>query len=77
MTVASFAEAWIEIFCIAFMIFWYSVASFAEAWIEIIEPVAQDKGLRVASFAEAWIEIRSLPSVYHGLSRRFLRGSVD
>ena len=40
--VASFAEAWIEIFW--FVPYWYSlpVASFAEAWIEI-----NDKWLRI------------------------------
>ena len=34
--VASFVEAWIEIFCSCLPSSSYSVASFVEAWIEII-----------------------------------------
>ena len=33
--VASFAEAWIEIYDFVSACLWVSVASFAEAWIEI------------------------------------------
>ena len=55
--VASFAEAWIEIFSNRLASTGSKVASFAEAWIEISKKrylIAFDA---VASFAEAWIEI--------------------
>ena len=57
-TVASFAEAWIEICTLYVWTPWDTVASFAEAWIEI--KLAQDaiNFSGVASFAEAWIEIK-------------------
>ena len=56
--VASFAEAWIEIFVVNDRFYMYTVASFAEAWIEIDATLfgAGEAG-DVASFAEAWIEI--------------------
>ena len=59
LTVASFAEAWIEIYSTTLNGFCSSnVASFAEAWIEIAkQPKIYIGIMSVASFAEAWIEI--------------------
>ena len=55
--VASFAEAWIEIFLSPTPTPCAIVASFAEAWIEIEVINQRQNDLAVASFAEAWIEI--------------------
>ena len=55
--VASFAEAWIEMWLCQFGRQCSSVASFAEAWIEISCLKICDRIRGVASFAEAWIEI--------------------
>ena len=58
--VASFAEAWIEIWLIVLHFVLHYVASFAEAWIEIFGVTSKIRLHTVASFAEAWIEIASL-----------------
>ena len=56
--VASFAEAWIEMYSTTLNGFCSSnVASFAEAWIEIADNFSNPILGLVASFAEAWIEI--------------------
>ena len=55
--VASFSEAWIEIFAIFYLKCPNSVASFSEAWIEIIFKTLWHFSFSVASFSEAWIEI--------------------
>ena len=75
--VASFAEAWIEIYFFLRLQNRPLVASFAEAWIEIFVELGTLVATFVASFAEAWIEIRnkavnsvenmSLPSRKRGL----------
>ena len=60
--VASFAEAWIEIFEYDASLQHVDVASFAEAWIEIYEISQGEIRIScVASFAEAWIEISDCP----------------
>ena len=56
-TVASFAEAWIEISFLTTTSRQKLVASFAEAWIEIMQNGWNYVKQQVASFAEAWIEI--------------------
>ena len=55
--VASFAEAWIEMYRSLYVEPPLTVASFAEAWIEIGADYIQTEWIFVASFAEAWIEI--------------------
>ena len=56
-TVASFAEAWIEIVPYLWPHLLKYVASFAEAWIEMSLVTRYAMECSVASFAEAWIEI--------------------
>ena len=75
--VASFAEAWIEIF-----------GDIGKAVSVILSPPSRRRGLKfwadtlpnlwlqVASFAEAWIEIFRGCSLFE-LSGRLLRGGVD
>ena len=76
--VASFAEAWIEMYSTTLNGFCSSnVASFAEAWIEICDISPALISLQVASFAEAWIEIMISFLVIFPGSRRLLRGGVD
>ena len=59
-SVASHAEAWIEILSLILEICFALVASHAEAWIEIeVLPSIRKNGGYVASHAEAWIEIRA------------------
>ena len=45
-TVASFAEAWIEIFFAAVVAVVLFVASFAEAWIEILKSDVLSRSIR-------------------------------
>ena len=59
-SVASFAEAWIEIKISKNTGIAVFVASFAEAWIEMMQEMYVKTAYWVASFAEAWIEIISL-----------------
>ena len=72
-TVASFAEAWIEINSAYLLLIAEFVASFAEAWIEIINkhakcgsPPSRRRGLKLVLFI-----------MNHSLKRRLLRGGVD
>ena len=76
--VASFAEAWIEIYIrYNYRACRFIVASFAEAWIEIDFATLQRQIDSVASFAEAWIEIvQRLHNIRTKLCR-LLRGGVD
>ena len=60
--VASFSEAWIEIFIKRAKQECSQVASFSEAWIEITFLSLSMLRASVASFSEAWIEIPLLPS---------------
>ena len=77
-SVASFAEAWIEIKRLhPLKEHPQKVASFAEAWIEITcRPVSSDNE-DVASFAEAWIEIQCACIDRAKVFCRLLRGGVD
>ena len=56
-TVASLAEAWIEMIDALSRLVPGIVASLAEAWIEIDPLGSQRLAAYVASLAEAWIEI--------------------
>ena len=75
--VASFAEAWIEIYCEDEDLRTRNVASFAEAWIEIMIEMLEHNIKNVASFAEAWIEILRIQVARKGYIGRLLRGGVD
>mgnify|MGYP003098956358 CR=1 FL=1 len=55
--VASFSEAWIEIFSFLIAYAAMFVASFSEAWIEIFFSGPRSSVVFVASFSEAWIEM--------------------
>ena len=56
--VASFSEAWIEIYEPYTGGIPSPVASFSEAWIEMLVTSLMAPRIAVASFSEAWIEIR-------------------
>ena len=76
-SVASLAEAWIEIFWVPADGMVPMVASLAEAWIEIGRRRCIIIRTGVASLAEAWIEIIGLYSRCSVASSRLPRGGVD
>ena len=77
LSVASLADAWIEIPAVVNPTRLAIVASLADAWIEIEAQGQLLNAYLVASLADAWIEISTGMMFTPSMSSRIPRGCVD